>query len=416
MNNVATIMHLKREDFPIFKAHPSLCYLDNAATTQKPQAVIDAMSHFYAHGNASAYRGFYKLAEQATESYEAVRAYCADFIGAQKNDIVFTHGATEAINMVASSWASAHLAPGDEIVLSELEHHANILPWQRVAKERGAVIKWIRVNFDGSISIPSIEEAITPKTKLVAITASSNVLGHIDLLAGHEDFLRNLIKKAHMVGARVLVDAAQLVPHRRFDVVELDCDFLVFSSHKMLGPTGVGVLYVHPTLQASMAPYQLGGGMVADVRYHDADFKPYPALLEAGTLSLAEVIGFGAALRYLDEQGNLNGLATYESELVCHLVDEMQKSPEITLLSRHDAHRSHLVTFVVDGIHAHDIAHYLDNHNIAVRAGNHCAQLLHKRLGIQSSLRISFYGYNTHQEVDYVATTLRQALSLYGTL
>lgn len=396
-----------RDDFPLLKNNPDLIYLDNAATTHKPFAVINAIQSFYAQSNASAYRGHYTLAERATEHLEYVRAYCADFINAQKDEIAFVHSATEAINIVARSWAAYNLSPGDEILISEAEHHANILPWQRLIKESGIVIKWIRVNFDGTIQ-EHIEELISSKTKLVAISTHSNVLGSVT----SDETLKKIIKKSKNVGARVLLDGAQCMPHQSIDIAQVGCDFFVFSGHKMLGPTGVGVLYAKGDVAAQMQPYNLGGGMVGDVGFNDAVWKDFPYKLEAGTISVADIVGFGAALNYLDEIGDMKILANYENELIAYLVGELKKIPEISLLRPYDkVANEHLISFIVENIHSHDMAAYLNLYNIAVRAGNHCAQLLHKKLGISSSLRASVYGYTTHQDIEVFLQRLKAGIS-----
>ncbi len=407
-------MFFKKDDFPIFKSHPSLLYFDNAATTHKPYSVIKAMSDYYAQDYASAYRGYYKLAEKSTDLLASARAYCGDFIGARADDIVFTRNATESINIVAQSWLAHVLSPGDEIVLTEFDHHANILPWQRVARERGAMVRWIRLNFDGTITARSIDDVITARTKFVSITSHSNVLGNINALSNQPDFLESIIAKAHAVGARILVDAAQSVPQQRICMKNLSCDFLVFSAHKMLGPTGVGILYVTPELHNQMKPYNLGGGMVTDVGYQESMWKEFPHNLEAGTIAVAEIIGFKAALSYLD-QSNFDELSSYQMELMSSLIGQLTSLSQVTLLRPYKgSSREHLVSFMVEGIHPHDVAAYLDRQSVAVRAGNHCAQLLHKRLGLSSSIRASVYGYNTLAEIDAFINLLKESMLYFN--
>lgn len=396
------------KDFPILKqtinGHP-LAYLDNASTSQKPQQMIDAVSHFYATAYANTHRGVYLLAEEATRKLEEVRASVAVWIGAQDpREIVFTHGTTESINLVAASWARHHCKVGDEILVSELEHHANLLPWQRVAKETGAHLRFIPVRADGTLDLDHVDQLITKQTKLVAVTHVSNAVGTtVDI--------KKIIAHARAVGAKVLIDAAQSVPHQRINVIELDCDFLVFSPHKMLGPTGVGILYVHKRVHDEMIAYQLGGGIVYESTYESATFLPMPHLLEAGTPPIAQIIGFGAALNYLS-QIDFAALAAHEAALTTQLIDGLEKLPGIRILGPLEElkTRGHMVSFVVENMHAHDVAAYLDTYGIAVRAGHHCAQPFARKLGYDASIRVSFYLYNTSQEVERCLGALRKLI------
>jgi cysteine desulfurase / selenocysteine lyase len=402
-------MKIFMKDFPILKQSINgnpLAYLDNASTSQKPQVMIDAISNFYATACANTHRGVYLLAEEATRKFEEVRASVAAWIGAQDpREIVFTHGTTESINLVAASWALAHCKSGDEILVSELEHHANLLPWQRVVKQTGAQLTFIPVRADGTLDMAHLDQLITKKTKFVAVTHVSNAVGTtVDI--------KKIISHARAVGAKVLIDAAQSVPHQRIDVTELDCDFLVFSPHKMLGPTGVGVLYVHKRLHDEMEAYQLGGGIVYESTYESATLLPMPQLLEAGTPPIAQVIGLGAAIEYLSDEVDFAALAKHEAALCAHLIDGLQALPGIRILGPLDElkARGHMVSFVVGNMHAHDVAAYLDTFGIAVRAGHHCAQPFARKLGYDASIRASFYLYNTSEEVDRCLGALRKLI------
>ncbi|MCX5925143.1 MAG: SufS family cysteine desulfurase [Candidatus Dependentiae bacterium] len=399
-----------RSDFPIFThaVHKNrlLCYLDNAATTHKPQSVIDGMVHFYSQDNATVGRAIYTSGERATSLYEAARETVQHFIGAQNaSEIVFTRGATEGINAIAHAWAAHCLHAGDEIVLTELEHHANLLPWQRVSQQTGAVIKFIPIHADGSLDYTDLDTIITHKTKLVATTHVSNALGTtVDI--------DRIITRARHVGARILIDASQSAPHQRINVTTLDPDFLVFSGHKMLGPTGIGVLYVKKSVHHELVPYQCGGGMVFNATWQTASWLKMPHLLEAGTPAIAQAIGLASAISYL-EQIDFKELAIHEAALCSRLIDGLLKLLPIRILGPIAQLRTqgHLVSFVVNGLHAHDVAAYLDHKGICVRAGHHCAQPLAQTLGIEASVRVSFYLYNTQQEVDFLLETLTQIIS-----
>ena len=400
-------MNNLRKDFPILekKIHGKpLVYFDNAATTHKPQAVIDAIVEFYTEHNANIGRSIHTLGEEATQMYEDARTKVAHFINARSSaEVVFTGGATESINIVAATWAEKHVQAGDEIVVSELEHHANLLPWQRVAQKNGAKLVFIPVNFDGTLQLDRLSHVLSEKTKLVAITHSSNALGT------HND-ISVIVAQAHAVGAKVLVDAAQSAPHQAIDVQQLGCDFLAFSAHKMMGPTGIGVLYVAQSLHDQLVPYRLGGGMVYEADYHTARWLPMPQLLEAGTLFTAQAIGLAAAIDYLQKKVEFTALQKHESALCARLIDGLVSLPQITILGPVEQLKKtgHLVSFLVDGIHPHDVAAYLDQHGICVRAGHHCAQPLAKKLGVDASVRASFYCYNTLDEVDFLVDVLRQ--------
>ncbi len=404
----------KKNDFPIFSRPyngKQLMYLDSAATSQKPQQVIDALSNFYAYQNSNIHRGIYKLSEDATALYENIRTTVAQFLNAREaREIIFTHGATEGINLVAYSWARKHLKAGDEILLTVMEHHANLLPWQRIAHEQGVVLKFIPVHDDacpelsrrGTLDLEKLDELLSHRTKLVSVVHVSHVLGT------HND-IDLITQRAHAVGARVLIDAVQSVPHQKIDVQKVGADFLVFSGHKVLGPTGVGVLYARKEIHDQLEPYQLGGGTIVDADFLQARFLPVPHRLEAGTPPIAQVIGLGVAINYLQENTNFRDLQRYEAALCAQLIDGLVALPKIKLLGPLDQlkQQGHIVNFVVDGFHAHDVAAFLDTHGICVRAGHHCAQPFAKAFNIDASVRVSFYGYNSMDEVNALINALK---------
>jgi cysteine desulfurase/selenocysteine lyase len=399
-----------RKDFPILRqkvGDKPLIYFDSAATSQRPQSVIDTLSSFYAESNANIHRGIHLLSERATELYEQAREKIACFIrAADACEVIFTRGTTEGVNLVAETWGMENLKAGDEILVTEMEHHANLLPWQRLAKRTGATLKFIPVTADGKLAMDKLDELITPKTKLVAVTHASNVLGtHVDV--------KTIGKKAHAVGAKILVDAAQSIPHEKIDVKDLDCDFLAFSGHKMLGPTGIGVLYIKKELHANLPPYQVGGGIVYEVDFHDARWQEVPQRFEAGTPAIAQAVGLGAAVDYMNKHINFDDLKKHESALTKRAIEGLAPLPKIRLFGPlEDLKKSgHLVNFVVDGMHAHDVSEYLNSNGIAVRAGHHCAQPLAKKLGVPASVRASFYGYNTLDEVDQFVNAMTELVT-----
>lgn len=396
-----------RADFPILSSrlHANdagdgvpLVYLDNAATTQRPRQVIQSIVDTYERHYANVHRGIHWLSDQATDLFEDARAKVQRFIGAGAlEEIIFTHGTTESINLVAHSWG-AGLKPGDEILLSEMEHHANIVPWQQAAARTGAVLRFLPITDDGLLDLAALDTLLTDRTRLVAVTAISNVLGTVNPLP-------EIIQRAHAVGALVLVDAAQSVPHMATDVTALDADFLVFSGHKMLGPSGVGVLYGKRALLEAMPPFFGGGNMIR--RVTTAGFEPaeLPAKFEAGTPPIVPAIGLGAAIDYLNEVC-IEAIHHYEQQL-CALAHEVLGAVEgLKFLGPAPARKSGIVSFTLNRVHAHDIAQLLDRQGIAVRAGHHCAMPLHKRLGLSASSRASFYFYNTPAEVLKLAAAL----------
>lgn len=399
-------MNLYRKDFPILetKVHGKpLVYLDNAATTQKPQVVIDSLVHYYQNLNANIHRGIHYLSEVATGAYEGVREQVRAFINARATcEIIFTRNATESINLVARSWGEANLKAGDEIVLTQLEHHSNLIPWQLVAKKTGAVLKFIPIDKLGYLDLSTLDAIITPRTKLVSFTLMSNVLGTIPPAQA-------IIAKAKSVGAVTLCDAAQSVAHTLTDVQALDCDFLVFSAHKMCGPTGVGVLYGKEALLEAMPPFLGGGEMIIKVEWTTATWNELPSKFEAGTPNIADVIAFGPALTYLQKIG-MENIYRHEATLTQYLLNRMIENPHVILFGpRTTDNRGGVVSFELDRIHPHDIGTALDFEGIAIRAGHHCAQPLMGILGVPATARVSFYLYNTLEEVDALMTALDKA-------
>ena len=396
---------VNRKDFPLLHHAADdkpLIYFDNAATTQKPQQVIDAMMQFYTTSNAPVHRSSYALGEHATVLYEQARATVARFINADVSEIIFTRNTTESINLVAATWAVNQIDAGDEILISELEHHSNMVPWQRVAHTKKAVLTYIPVRADGTLNLENLNSFLSSRTKLVAITHLSNALGtHVDVTT--------IAQKAHAVGAKILVDAAQSIAHQRIDVRTLGCDFLAFSGHKMGGPTGIGVLYVRRELHDAMPPYQCGGGMVHSVDFQHATYLPVPRRFEAGSPAVAQAVGLAAAIEYIEKHIDFDALRVHEGQLCTQLIDGLLSIPNITIVGpvAELMHTGHLVSFVVNGIHPHDVAAYLDRHGICVRAGHQCAQPLARALGLDAAVRVSFYAYNTAAEVTQFLDVLR---------
>lgn len=396
-----------KSDFPLLKqkidGYP-LRYLDTASTSQKPQSVIDAMAHFYSFHNANVGRSVYHLAEDATRMYENARTKVAQFIGAQHQEVIFTSGCTESINYVASSWAINILRPGDEIVLTELEHHANIVPWQRVSQKKGALLKYIPIHADGTLDFSNLDRIITSATRLVSFTLVSNALGtHVDP--------QPLIDLAQYVGAKILIDASQAIAHQAIDVRLLQCDFLAFSGHKMLGPTGIGVLYIKKEVQKEVEPYQLGGGMISKVSFFESEYLDSVERFEAGTPPIAQAIGLAAAVGYL-QSIDMQELKKYEAELCRLAIEGLQGVHRLSILgpTQQLQKEGHLVSFTLDGIHSHDMASFLAAQGICVRAGTLCASPLFSKLGLpQGAVRASFYGYTTLEDVEALVDVVREA-------
>jgi len=410
-----------RKDFPILERTvrdgQPLIYLDSANTSQKPRQVLDALADFYERHNANIHRATHQLGEEATAAYEGARATVAGFIGAaEPAEVVFTKNISEGINLVAYSMSNASamgsggrfaLGPGDEIVITEMEHHSNIVPWQLLCQRTGATLRWFRVTPEGRLDTSDIDALITERTKLVALAHQSNVLGTINPV-------RAIADRAHAAGALVLVDAAQSVPHMPVDVAALGADFLGFTGHKMCGPTGIGVLWGRRELLEEMPPFLGGGEMIEDVRMEWSTFAPPPHKFEAGTMPIAEAPTLAAAIGYLGEVG-LPALQEYEHGLISHALEALSEIGALRILGPAEpVDRGAAISFTVEGVHPHDMSQVLDEHGIAVRAGHHCAWPLHRAMGVQASTRASFYLYNTHEEVDALAGGIREAQRFFG--
>lgn len=400
-----------RADFPILAQEINekpLAYLDNVATSQKPKQVIEALTHYYEFDNANVHRGVHTLAARATDAYESARGKVAKFIHAREvAEIIFTRGTTSAINLVVDSYAEANIEAGDEIVISYLEHHSNLIPWQQLAKRKGAVLKYIELEEDGTISVEQAKKTIGEKTKIVALAHVSNVLGTITPI-------KEIAAIAHQFGAVILVDGAQAVPHMEVDVVDLDADFYAFSGHKMMAPTGIGALYGKRELLDAMEPTEFGGEMIDFVELYDSTWKELPWKFEAGTPIIGGAIALGAAIDYLAEVG-LENIHAHEQALASYAIEEMSKIEGITIYGPKDASkRCGLVTFNIEGAHPHDIATILDEDGIAIRAGHHCAQPLMKWLDVSSTARASFYIYNTKEEIDALIDGLKLTKEYFG--
>ncbi|PIC79151.1 cysteine desulfurase [Sporosarcina sp. P18a] len=393
-----------RNHFPILdqevNGHP-LVYLDSAATSQKPVKVIEALDRYYRFDNSNVHRGVHTLGNRATDGYEGAREKVRKFINAKSTqEVIFMRGTTTAINTVAQSYGRTNVSEGDEIVITHMEHHSNIIPWQQLAKETGAVLKYIDLEEDGTLSLDKVRETITDKTKIVSIMYVSNVLGTMNPI-------EEITKIAHQHGAVMCVDAAQAAPHLKIDVQNLDCDFLAFSGHKMCGPTGIGVLYGKKDLLNNMEPIEFGGEMIDFVGLYESTWKELPWKFEGGTPIIAGAIGLGAAIDFLEEIG-LDAIEQHEHELAGYAMDKMSEIDGLTIYGPRDPdQRAGLVTFNLDDVHPHDVATVLDMNGIAVRAGHHCAQPLMKWLDVSSTARASFYLYNTTDDVDRLVEGLR---------
>jgi len=399
-----------RADFPILKRQIKpgipLVYLDSAASSQKPDAVIDAMSDYYRNHHANIHRAVHTLAEEATGMYEAARAKIAACIGAQPTEIIFTKNATEAINLVAQSWGRSNLKAGDRILLSEMEHHSNLVPWQILAKERDLQLDFIPLTDQGELDLDECDNFLARSPKLVAVTQMSNVLGTIVPI-------RDIVRRAHSAGARVMVDAAQSAPHMAIDVRDLDADFLACSSHKMCGPTGIGALYGKTEILHDMPPFLGGGDMIRKVDWRSFEPNDLPYTFEAGTPAIAEAVGWGAAVDYLTAIG-FDGIHRHETAIAAYAMESLREIPGITVLGPEPSKRGGVVAFTLEGIHPHDIAQILDSYGIAVRAGHHCAMPLHTKLGLSATTRASFYLYSTFEEVDTLAAGLQKARAIFA--
>ena len=403
-----------RADFPILQRtvrdDKPLVYLDSGATSQRPVQVLDAEREFLLHSNAAVHRGAHQLAEEATDAYEGARADVARFVGADVDELVFTKNATEALNLVAFALGDSRfdgyaVGPGDEIVISELEHHANLVPWQELCRRTGATLRWYGITDDGRIDLDSLE--LTDAVKVVAVTHQSNVTGAVTDVA-------RVVESAKKVGALVVLDACQSVPHMAVDFHALGVDFAAFSGHKMFGPTGIGVLYGRRDLLAAMPPVLTGGSMIATVTMVESTYADPPQRFEAGVPMVSQAVGLAAAVRYLEAVG-MDTVARHERELTAAALDALQQIPGIRIVGPADTtDRGGAVSFVVDGVHAHDVSQVLDDDGVAVRVGHHCAWPLHRRLGVQSTVRASFAIYNTLDEIETLAASLRRAQEFFG--
>ncbi|HEY1011751.1 MAG TPA: cysteine desulfurase [Herpetosiphonaceae bacterium] len=396
-----------RADFPLLEQQVNgkpLAYLDSTATAQKPRQVLEAMDAFYRTTNANVHRGVYQLSEAATEAYEGARRTLGRFIGAKSaKEVIFTRNATEAINLVAWSWGRANLKPGDRILLTVMEHHSNLVPWQMVAQATGAELDFLQIDGDGLLVLDELDTLLTERTKIVALAHMSNVLGTVNPV-------ERIIAAAHAVGALVLLDAAQSVPHMAVNVRELGCDFLAFSAHKMCGPTGIGILWARRELLEAMPPFMGGGDMIKRVGLHESSWNELPWKFEAGTPAIAEAIGFAAAADYLQGIG-MAAIHERETELVGHALGRLREIDGLTIYgpgARVPARgrRGGLVSFSLEGVHAHDVAAVLDTQGVAIRAGHHCAHPLHDLLGVPATARASFYLYTSEEEIDRLAAAL----------
>ncbi|MDQ4142152.1 MAG: cysteine desulfurase [Actinomycetota bacterium] len=399
-----------RKDFPILDTtvrDKRLVYLDSAATSQKPRQVVDRMVRFYENENANVHRGVYELSERATAAYERARESCARFIGATTSrSIVFTRGTTESINLVRYTWGRANIHEGDEILLTEMEHHSNLIPWQMLAQESGAVVRHIPIEDDGTLRLSALDELLTEKTKLVSVNLMSNVLGTINPV-------RQIADAAHAVGALIMVDAAQAAPHLSFDVNELDADFLAYSAHKMCGPTGAGVLFAREHLLETMPPFHGGGEMIREVWLDRATWNEIPYKFEAGTPNIAQAVGMGAAVEYLEQLG-MDAVREHEMQLTQYAMKELEAAGAVIYGPPDVSQRGGVVSFNLPQVHPHDLSTIVDQEGVCIRAGHHCAQPLMRRLDVPATARASFYIYNSEDDVDVLIKSLDEAKGWFG--
>ncbi|HEY2930396.1 MAG TPA: cysteine desulfurase [Acidobacteriota bacterium] len=398
-----------RADFPILKqtVHGKpLVYLDNAATTQKPQQVIDAMVRFYSEYNSNVHRGVHTLSQRATDAYEQARAKAREFLNAQDTrEIIFVRGTSEAINLVARSFVGSGIAAGDEIIISTMEHHSNIVPWQILCQEAGAHLRVLPINDRGELQLETLEQLLTPRTRLVSVTHLSNALGTVNPI-------REIIQTAHRQRVPVMIDGAQAAAHLKVDVRELDCDFYAISGHKMYGPTGIGVLYGKKQHLESMPPYQGGGDMISSVSFEKTTYNELPFKFEAGTSNIAGAIGLAAAIDYISEIGK-EVIAPYEDELLAYGTEVISRVPKVRLIGT-AGQKAGVISFVLEGVHPHDIGTVLDQEGIAIRTGHHCAQPLMQRFQIPATARVSLALYNTREEIDAVVQGLHKVNELFN--
>jgi len=400
-----------RKDFPILKRETApgvpLVYLDSTATSQKPLPVLEAMDNYYRHSNANIHRGVHTLAEEATTLYEQARVKIAKFVNAKSaHQIIYTRNTTESINLVAYTWARANLKAGDLVLLTEMEHHSNLVPWHMLQAERGVELDFIPVTEDGLLDLDAYLSLLSRGPKLVSFTHMSNVLGTINPAA-------EMIRLAHEAGAITIVDAAQSVPHLKVDVQALDADFLAFSAHKMCGPTGIGALYGKMELLEAMPPFLGGGDMIKEVKLRSFRPNTLPHKFEAGTPAIAEAVGFGAAVDYLSSLG-MDTVAAHEHEITEYALERLEEVPGVKLFGPAADKKGGVAAFTLDGVHPHDVAQILDKDGIAIRAGHHCAQPLHEKFGIPATSRASFYLYNTKDEVDLLVNGIYKVKEIFG--
>lgn len=399
-----------RQDFPVLQQSVNgkpLVYLDSGASSQRPMAVINAVNAYYQEYNANVHRGIYRLSERASAEYESARKKVARFINARSwRELIFTRNATESINLVAFSWGRQNIRAGDTILVSEMEHHANLVPWQMLAREKGATLKHIPVDQHGYLDMAAYGQMLDRTVKLVAVTQMSNVLGTVTPVA-------EIVARAHAIGAITLIDGAQAVPHMATDVQALDCDFLAFSGHKMLGPTGVGVLWGRKELLAEMPPFIVGGDMIKRVSLDEAEWNDLPWKFEAGTPAIAQAIGLGSAVDYLNDLG-MHNVRRHEIQLVEYALQRLSQVEGIRIYGPHQpTERGGAVALTLGDVHPHDLASLLDQENIAIRAGHHCAMPLHQKLGLTATARASFYIYNKPEEIDRLAEALDRAREIF---
>ncbi|QEU46402.1 cysteine desulfurase [Schleiferilactobacillus harbinensis] len=407
---MAKLSPINKTDFPMWQgadAVPDAVYLDSAATAQKPQAVIDALVHYYTRQNANVHRGVYTLAEQATEAYENARQTVADFIHAEDTaNIIFTRGTTESLNWIAQSWGGTHIQAGDEIIITIMEHHSNLVPWQQLALRTGAKLRYVDIDDQGLLDMPAYRAMLSARTKIVAVTQVSNVLGTINPI-------QEIGQLAHAAGAILVVDGAQSAPHMPVDVQALGADFFAFSGHKMLGPTGIGVLYGKMALLEAMPPIEFGGEMISKVEKFQTTWADIPWRFEGGTPNIAGAIGLAAAIRYLQAIG-LDKIRDHERALTAYALDQLKAIPGLTIYGPQDAaQRGGVIAFTLNGVHPHDLATVLDTQQVAVRAGHHCAQPLMQRLGVVATARASFYLYNGQADVDRLVAAVNEAKEFF---
>jgi len=396
-----------RRQFPVLSQRPygkRLAFLDSGATAQKPQAVIDAVSRFYAQDNSNVHRGVYDLAERATAAFEGARKKIARYIGADPREVIFTRGTTEGVNLVAQTYGRAHVGPGDEILLTGMEHHSNIVPWQMLAAEKGAMLVVVPVDDRGEVHLADFERLIGPRTRMVAVTQVSNALGTVNPV-------KEIVRIAHARGVPVLVDGAQAMPHMKIDVRDLDADFYVFSGHKMFGPTGIGVLHGKAKILEAMPPWQGGGDMILSVSFEGTRFNTIPYRFEAGTPDAAGAVGLGAAVDWL-EGLDREGAEAHERDLLAYATGRLQEIPGLRIIGTAPG-KVAVISFVLTGVHPHDVGTILDREGVAVRAGHHCAQPLMERFGVPATVRASFALYNTREDVDQLVRGLHRVREMF---